>query len=127
MGMDILRCKSPNMVRKEIMMHLIAYNCIQSLISEAVRHTSDTVRRISFKGSVQTIRQWSTQLSQDMPDKKRHELMCLLYQTIAKNVVQERPGRSEPRAVKRRPKPYRLCTLPRAAMCALINSENSAK
>jgi len=116
MNMDILRCKSPAMVRKEIMMHLIAYNCIQSLIAEAVRHTSNSVRRISFKGSLQTIRQWSAQLSQDMPDKKRHELMYLLYQSIAQNVVRERPERSEPRAVKRRPKNHQLLTAPRHEM-----------
>jgi len=116
MDMDILRCKSPAMVRKEIMMHLIAYNCIQSLIAEAVRHTPDSVRRISFKGSLQTIRQWSTQLSQDMPDKKRRELMRLLYQSIAQNIVPERPGRSEPRAIKRRPKNHQLLTSPRHEM-----------
>ena len=116
MDMDILRCKSPAMVRKGIMMHLIAYNCIQSFIAEAVRHTPDSVRRISFKGSLQTIRQWSTQLSQDMPDKKRRELMRLLYQSISQNIVPERPGRSEPRAVKRRPKNHQLLTAPRHEM-----------
>jgi hypothetical protein len=104
------------MIHKEIMMHLIAYNCIQSLISEAVRHTSDSVRRISFKGSLQTIRQWSSLLSQDMSAKKRHDLIRLLYQSIAQNIVQERPGRSEPRAVKRRPKNHQLLTAPRHEM-----------
>jgi len=116
MNMDVLRCKSPDMIHKEIMMHLIAYNCIQSLISEAVRHTSDSVRRISFKGSLQTIRQWSSLLSQDMSAKKRHDLIRLLYQSIAQNIVQERPGRSEPRAVKRRPKNHQLLTAPRHEM-----------
>ena len=126
MDMDILRCKSPDMVRKEIMMHLIAYNCIQSLIVEAVAHTKHKVRRISFKASLQVIRQWSTQLAQNMSNQKRHDLIRLLYQSIAKYVIAERPGRSEPRAVKRRPKPHRLLTEPRAKMCALINSEKMA-
>jgi len=116
MDMDILRCKSPAMVRKEIMMHLIAYNCIQSLIVEAVMHTEHKVRRISFKASLQTVRLWSTQLAQDISDKKRHDLMRLLYQSIAQNIVVERPGRSEPRAVKRRPKNHQLLTAPRHEM-----------
>ncbi len=85
-------------------------------IAEAVRHTPSSVRRISFKGSLQTIRQWSTQLSQDMPSKKRRELMRLLYQSIAQNIVRERPGRSEPRAVKRRAKNHQLLTAPRHEM-----------
>ncbi|MDX8382057.1 MAG: transposase [Ghiorsea sp.] len=127
MNMDVLRCKTPEMIRKEIMMHLIAYNCIQSLISESVRYTKGRIRRISFKGSLQAIRQWSTQLNQETPGKKRHALMRLLYQSIAKNIVLERPDRSEPRAVKRRPKPHRLLTQPRAEMCALINKEKMAK
>jgi len=116
MNMDILRCKSPAMVRKEIIMHLIAYNCIQSLIVEAVMHTKHKVRRISFKASLQTVRLWSTQLAQNMSDKKRHELVRLLYQSIARNIVVERPGRSEPRAVKRRPKNHQLLTAPRHEM-----------
>ncbi|MDQ7059556.1 MAG: IS4 family transposase [Ghiorsea sp.] len=116
MDMDILRCKSPAMVRKEITMHLIAYNCIQSLIVEAVAHTKQKVRRISFKASLQTIRSWSIQLAQKMPDKERQRLLRLLYQAIAKNVVIERVGRSEPRAVKRRPKNHHLLTAPRHEM-----------
>jgi len=116
MGMDILRCKSPAMVRKEIMMHLIAYNCIQSLIMEAIAHTKQKVRRISFKASLQTVRLWSTQLAQDMSNKKRHDLVRLLYQSIAQNIIVERSGRSEPRAVKRRPKNHQLLTAPRHQM-----------
>ena len=127
MDMDVLRCKSPDMVRKEIMMHLIAYNCIQSLIAEAVSHGGGKVRRISFKGSLQAVRLWSMQLTQNISIRKRHDLIRLLYQIIARNVVLERPGRSQPRAVKRRPKPHRLLTEPRAKMCALINSERMAK
>ena len=115
------------MVRKEIIMHLIAYNCIQSLIVEAITHTKHSVRRISFKASVQTIRLWSTQLAQDISDKKRNDLIRLLYQSIAQNIVTKRPGRSEPRAVKRRPKPHQLLTKPRSEMSALINTEKMAK
>lgn len=56
MDMDVLRCKSPEMVRKEIAMHLIVYNCIRALIAEAAR--GGTARRISFKGALQAVRKW---------------------------------------------------------------------
>ena len=51
-----------------------------------------------------------------MPGKKRRELMRLLYQSIAQNIVRERSRRSEPRAVKRRPKNHQLLTAPRHEM-----------
>jgi hypothetical protein len=99
MGMDILRCKTPDMIRKEIAMHLIAYNGIRYLMVEAAVRAGNRVRRISFIGNVQALRQWEQQ-----------RLIRLLYQSITGYIVPERPGKSEPRAVKRRPKPYQLLT-----------------
>ena len=117
MGMDILRCKTPDMVRKEILMYFIAYNCIRSLMLEAANKNSVKVRRISFKGSVQALRQWEPHLNQTKLSRQdRVRLIELLYESIAKNIVPERPGRSEPRAVKRRPKPFQLMTAPRQQM-----------
>jgi Transposase DDE domain len=117
MGMDILRCKTPDMVQKEILMHLIVYNCIRNLMCEAAKKNNTGVRRVSFKGSVQALRQWEPHLNQTkMNCQDRIRLVKLLYESIAKNIVPERPGRSEPRAVKRRPKPYQLLTAPRHEM-----------
>jgi len=117
MGMDILRCKTPEMVRKDILMHLIAYNCIRCLMVEAAEGTDVRVRRISFKGCVQALRQWEPHLNQaKMSRVERNRLIGLLYESIADNIVPERPGRSEPRAVKRRPKPYQLLNKPRHEM-----------
>lgn len=117
MGMDILRCKTPDMVRKEILMYLIAYNCIRCLMFEAAEEKGVRVRLISFKGSVQALRQWEPHLNQDkISRQERERLIVLLYESIAKNIVPERPGRSEPRAIKRRPKPYQLLTAPRHEM-----------
>ncbi|MDX8405347.1 MAG: IS4 family transposase, partial [Mariprofundus sp.] len=79
MGMDILRCKTPEMVRKEILMHLIAYNCIRRLMLEAAEKKNVTLRRISFKGSVQALRQWEPHLNQrKMSHHDRTRLMRLL-------------------------------------------------
>jgi len=117
MGMDILRCKTPEMVRKEILMHLIAYNCIRRLMLEAAETKGVTLRRISFKGSVQALRQWEPHLNQGkMSRDERTRLIRLLTDSIAGNIAPDRPGRSEPRAVKRRPKSYQLLTAPRREM-----------
>jgi hypothetical protein len=105
------------MVHKEFLMHLIAYNCIRCLMIEAAEEKGVRARRISFKGSVQALRQWEPHLNQSkISRQERDRLIRLLYESIAGNIVPERPGRSEPRAVKRRPKPYQLLTAPRHEM-----------
>jgi len=117
MGMDILRCKSPDMVRKEILMYLIAYNCIRCLMLEAADRKDVKVNRISFKASIQALRQWEPHLnSPNMNRRKQNDLIRLLYESIAGKITPYRPGRSEPRAVKRRPKPFQLLTAPREEM-----------
>ncbi|MEJ1464564.1 MAG: IS4 family transposase, partial [Candidatus Sedimenticola sp. (ex Thyasira tokunagai)] len=117
MGMDILRCKTPEMVCKEITMHFIVYNCIRCLMIEAGKRTNVGIRRISFKGGVQSLRQWESHLYKPgISQREQDTLIQLMYESIAGNVVPLRPGRSEPRAVKRRPKPYQLLTAPRHEM-----------
>lgn len=117
MGMDILRCKTPEMIEKEILMHFISYNCIRHLIVEVARNKDVAVRRISFKGSIQALRQWEPHLNQNNIKKgEQMRLIDILQRLIADYIVPERPGRIEPRAVKRRPKPYQLLTSPRAQM-----------
>jgi hypothetical protein len=117
MSMDVLRCKTPDMVRKEIVMHWIAYNSLRYLMAEAATTAGERVRRISFKGCVQALRQWEPHLNQaKTSDQEQRRLIRLLYQSIADYRVPERPGRSEPRAVKRRPKNYQLLTVPRHEM-----------
>lgn len=117
LGMDILRCKTPDMVRKEIVMHMIVYNCIRQLMFESAQRFGVELRRVSFKGSVQAIRQWEPHLNQARSGlAERQRLLNNLYQLIAGLIVLERPGRREPRALKRRPKNYQLLTAPRHIM-----------
>jgi hypothetical protein len=105
------------MIRKEIVMHFIVYNCIRNLIVESARSKKVKVRRVSFKGSIQALRQWEPHLNQEsMARKEQLKYLQKLYELIGDNLVPERPGRSEPRAVKRRPKPFRLLTAPRREM-----------
>lgn len=117
MGMDILRCKTPALVRKEIVMYFIAYNCIRRLMYEAVKRKGVAECRVSFKGSVQAIRQWAPHLDQIKISREQQlRLMMALYHSIADYIVPLRPGRREPRCVKRRPKQYQLLTKPRHEM-----------
>ena len=117
LGMDVLRCQTPGMVEKEVMMHAISYNLIRALMQEAaIRHQVD-LTRISFKGTVDTLRHWSASLEalRGMP-RKQQALLEAMFELMAKDLVPLRPGREEPRAKKRRPKNYQLLTKPRHEM-----------
>ncbi len=120
MNMDILRCKTPGMVHKEILMHLIVYNCIRSLMVKASDKAQVVPRRISFKQTMQALRQWQSII--DYTNNCHREITRikqLLYEVIANSQLHQRLGRSEPRCVKRRPKPFQLMTVPREQMSEL--------
>ena len=117
MGMDILRCQTPEMIRKEILMHLIAYNCVRRLMCEAAEKANIAVRLVSFKGSVQAIRSWEPQLNHDkLSTAEKSKLLNDLYGAVTGLPVQQRPGRREPRCLKRRPKNFQKLTKPRNEM-----------
>lgn len=117
MGMDILRCLTPEMIRKEIVMHFIAYNCIRRLMYEAAEEADVEVRAVSFKGSVQALRSWEPHLNQAKISRaERARLINDLYEAMTNTQIRKRPGRSEPRCLKRRPKNYQLLTSPRHEM-----------
>jgi hypothetical protein len=110
MGMEVLRCLTPAMALKELEMYLIAYNLIRCLMAESAALYQQPLEQISFKGSVDAVRQYSPLIAQAPSRKKIKRLIKQLLQTLASNLVPHRPGRREPRAVKRRPKPYPLLT-----------------
>ncbi len=114
MQMDVLRCKSPAMVRKEIWMHLLAYNLIRTVMADAAERAQMQPRTISFKGALQTLTAYRPLVEQAAP-QDLPELYDTLFAAIAAHVVGNRPHRYEPRAIKRRPKPHDLLTIPRRA------------
>jgi hypothetical protein len=116
LGMDVLRCRAPEMVQKEILMHFIAYNAIRLLMVEAAAEVSQAPRRLSFKGSIQALRQWEPQFNSTSDPREQRRLRRALRSSIAGHLVPHRPGRREPRCVKRRPKPFALLTSPRHQM-----------
>jgi hypothetical protein len=117
MGMDILRCKTPEMIRKEITMYFIAYNCIRRLMYEAAESVDLPVRLVSFKGCVQAIRSWEPQLNHDKLSKaERSRMLDDLYGTVTGLPLLQRLGCKELRCLKRRLKNYQLLTKPRHEM-----------
>ena len=113
MGMDILRCKSPRMVEKELLMHLIGYNLIRLLMLEAADQYPIEPTALSFKATTDMVRQWAPVLASTRSLQQRQQAEKILLYYIAHLVVPQRPNRIEPRARKRRPKNYQLLTQPR--------------
>jgi hypothetical protein len=117
MRMDVLRCLSPEMIRRELHMHMIAYNLIRTLMFHSALAEHIPIDRISFKGTTDTLRQWAPHLAHAATIPARYrQLFRSLLATIALDIVPLRPNRSEPRAVKRRPKNYHRLTRPRHLM-----------
>ena len=111
--MDVLRCKTPEMVRKEIWMHLLVYNLIRGVMLDAGETHGKTPRHLSFKGAMQTMTAFQDALRWATPGDREH-LMEEMLKAIASHKVGDRFGRTEPRANKRRPKQQRYLTEPRS-------------
>jgi hypothetical protein len=114
LGLDVLRCQSPALVEKEIWLQVIAYNLVRALMRAAAWTHGVALERLSFKGTVDTLRQWTPLFAPTMFAFKRARQELL--RVIAADQVPDRPNRSEPRARKRRPKSYQLLTRPRHRM-----------
>jgi hypothetical protein len=114
MGMEMLRTKSPDMIRKEIMMHMIAYNALRLLMLKAGKTHGMNFRRLSFKGTLQVLHSSMSGFAGVWKKRwfRRQEKANLL-ERIAERPVPDRPGRNEPRKVKRRPKQHGLLQKPR--------------
>jgi len=112
MKMDVLRCKSPEMVRKEIWAHLLAYNLLRTVMAVAAGESDVEPRKISFKGAKQAVTAFAPKI-EAAPPERRAALIDALLATVAYHRVGNRPGRWEPRARKRRPKPGTRLMQPR--------------
>jgi putative transposase len=118
-GMDVLRCKSPDMVHREIWTCLLAYNLIRQEILNAAIVSGHSPRQLSFTAAMQKIAAgWIAVLM--MRDAALLVLMEKQQHDLARHEVADRPDRIEPRAIKRRPKPHKLLTRPRAQARAEI-------
>ena len=117
LGMDVLRCKSPELIEREVLMHQIAYNLVRCLMQRAAHAHDVPLARLSFKGTLDTLRHWSGLIAAaGKTPRQQQKLIAQMLALLAADPVPERPGRSEPRARKRRGKNYQLLTRPRHQM-----------
>jgi len=112
MQMDILRCKTPDMVHKEIWTHLLAYNLLRTVMAVAANDNDIEPRQVSFKGAKQALTAFAPKIEAARPED-RAPLIDAMLTAIAYHRVGDRLGRWEPRARKRRPKPGSRLTQPR--------------
>jgi putative transposase len=103
-----LKCLSPDLLEKELLVGLLLHNLLRCVMAEAAQSQGVELQRLSFKGSLDALRQFSAAMAQSRSAKKRRQLWQSLLQTLAQDLVPDRPGRREPRAVKRRLKYPRL-------------------
>jgi hypothetical protein len=112
LGMDVLRCRTPELVRTELWMHLLAYNLIRGLMAESAAEAGCRPRELSFAGAVQAVQALGVRLV-EADSVRAAQLLRVLLVMIGCHRVGNRPGRVEPRACKRRPKHGALLTTPR--------------
>jgi len=113
MKMDILRCKTPEMVRKEIWTHVLAYNLLRTVMVMAASASGIEPRKVSFKAAKQAVMAFAPKIEAAQP-AARAALIDALIAAVAYHRVGHRPGRWEPRAKKRRPKPSTRLMQPRS-------------
>lgn len=115
MRMDVLRCQTPTMVRKEIWGHLLVYNLLRAAMAQAAFRHGLPPRQLSLQGARQTLAAFRTPLG-DGRGSHRDTVVAVVLKAIASHRVGNRPDRSEPRVRKRRPKKYPLMTQSRSKL-----------
>jgi hypothetical protein len=112
LGMDVLRCHTPDMVRKEVWAHLLGYTLIRGLMAQAALAAGLLPVQLSFKAAVQTVNAFVVVLwtagARELEGRRQR-----LREALTRHRVGDRPNRYEPRARKRRPKAYSLLNQPR--------------
>jgi hypothetical protein len=113
--MDVLRCRTPELVRKEVWTHVLAYNLIRTVMAQAASQYGITPRSISFKATLQVLEAFQPLIASQSHRGLRHResLYQEVLRAIARHRVADRPDRFEPRMAKRKPKNYVRLTKPR--------------
>jgi hypothetical protein len=113
LGMEMIHCKTPQMVRKSLWAHLLGYNLVRKVAAQAAWENSLMPRQISFAAAMQTLEAFRWLLIA-IADGERPAACHVLFLAIATHPVGDRPDRIEPRRLKRRYDRYRLLRMPRA-------------
>lgn len=123
LNMERLSCRTPEMNEKEMWVFLLAYNLTRWLMAESGLAADVQPRRLSFKHTLQLWLAWQQMGYNSLTPESAHQMRLF----VAQGQVPDRPGRIEPRAVKRRPKPFPLLTKPRAHARAEIHQHGYPK
>ncbi len=120
MHLDVLRCKTPEMVAKEIWCHLLAYNLLRGTMTESAKRTGLTPRQLSVKGTMQAVESFTPAM---MATNGNEALYDAFLTTVSAHRVGNRPGRQEPRKKKRREAWRDYLMVPRHKCHRRLNSE----
>jgi predicted DNA-binding protein (UPF0278 family) len=112
MRMDVLRCQSPAMVLKEIAAYLLAYNLVRAVMARAACVACVLPRQLSFKAALQQLRAFEQNLRHRRCTDLRASHQAIIH-AIGTKRLPHRPGRVEPRVIKRRPNNHPIMTKPR--------------
>ena len=117
LGLDHARCKTPDMVRRELWVTLLAYNLIRKVMATSAAIHDKQPRGLSFTSACQTVlASWMLLSTGAVRDAA--ELWGVALTSIAAHEVANRPGRIEPRVLKRRRHRYPLMQRPRERLRA---------
>jgi hypothetical protein len=126
LAMDVLRCLSPEMVKKEIAVYLLAYNLVRWTIATAAKLAHLLPRALGFTGTKRVLLAFAQELRHS-GKRRLSSMFAIVLGAIAGMELPVRPGRVEPRAKKRRPKPLPLLTIPRHSAREIIIAARHAK
>ncbi len=115
--MEMIGAKTPEMVQKDIWVHLLAYNLLRTLMWQSAQQAGVLPLRISLQGTRQQFNQFRANLVQATP-RDRHRIYTTLLKVISNQLVPLRPNRAEPRVTKRRPKSFPRMLQPRSVLKA---------
>lgn len=122
-----MRCLTPAMVRRELLLHAIAYNLVRRIMLQSAWQEGAPLDQISFKGTMDTVRHWQHTIAAHRAGRPRQEALAAMLLLCAADLLPRRPGRTEPRVLKRRPKPYQYLTRPRRQMRVSASRNDKGK
>lgn len=117
--MEMITAKTPEMVQKDIYMHLLAYNLLRTLMWQSAQTTQVAPLRLSLQQTRQQFNHFRPQFAM-ATDPQWRQFYITLLQVISTLLVPLRPNRVEPRVVKRRPKPFPRMQQPRSVLKAKL-------
>lgn len=126
MQMDVLRCKTPDMIEKEIAVHFLAYNLVRAVMAHAAVAHDQRPRQLSFKAALQLLNAFEMNL-RHAPRGSLAERCGVLLKALAQCRLPDRPNRVEPRLVKRRPRWTRWLQKPRHELRARLRRKQERR